>query len=159
MSCPLAPCHGFPGRAVPAGDVPRISVPCRASWCRATDFRAGPCQLAPCHGFLGHAVPKIGVSAGPCRAAASLIYIPRFPFLTVPVLRWVRFVTVPVWSRLRFVTVPVRNRFRITGDSSPQYLNLCCESARFGSLAVRVGGSGSIPELTDIYIYIWPCPL
>jgi hypothetical protein len=47
------------------------------------------------------------------------------------------------------VTVPVRNRFRITGDPSSQYLNLCCESAQFGSLVVQVGGSGSIPELTD----------
>jgi hypothetical protein len=44
---------------------------------------------------------------------------------------------------------PVRNRFQITGDSSSQYLNLCGESARFGSLAVRVGGYSSIPELTE----------
>jgi hypothetical protein len=84
-------------------------------------------------------------------------YIPRLLFLTVPVLRWARFVTVPVWSRLRFVTVPVRNRFRITGDSSSQYLNLCGKSAQFGSLAVQVGGSGSIPELTDIIVLCRYC--
>ena len=72
-------------------------------------------------------------------------------YIYVHILVRFRFVTVLcTYMRLRFVTVPVRNRFRITGDSSSQYVNLCCESAGFGSLAVRVGGSGSIPELPVI---------